>query len=119
VTDAKTWGARIFTSRHIHHNGVDEVLATIPEDSDCVISLDLDALDVSQMPAVAYPSPGGLSFTQVTDLIAGVADKARIAGFSMVEFVPQKDHDGTAAFTAARIAANVIAQIARRKRASS
>jgi agmatinase len=26
VTDAKTWGARIFTSRHIHHNGVDEGL---------------------------------------------------------------------------------------------
>ena len=113
VRDAKQWGARIFTSRHIHHNGLNDVLETIPQDSDCLISLDCDALDSSQMPAVAYPSPGGLSFVQVTDLIAGVAAKARIAGFAMVEFVPKKDRDGTSAFTAARIAANVIGHIAR------
>ncbi len=119
VTDARNWGARIFTARHIHHNGVDGVLDTIPEDSECLISLDCDAIDVSQMSAVAYPSPGGLSFTQVTDLIAGVAAKARIAGFTMVEFVPKKDRDGTAAYTAARIAANVIGQIARRRRAKA
>jgi agmatinase len=113
VRDAKQWGARIFTSRQIHHEGLDAVLETIPPDADCLISLDCDALDSSQMPAVAYPSPGGLSFVQVTDLIAGVAAKARIAGFAMVEFVPKKDLDGTSAFTAARIAANVIGHIAR------
>jgi agmatinase len=66
------------------------------------------------MPAVAYPSPGGLSFTQVTDLISGVAAKARIAGFCMVEFVPLRDRMETAAFTAARIAATVIGRIGRR-----
>jgi agmatinase len=116
VADAKNWGARIFTSRHIHHSGLANVIETIPDDAECLISLDLDALDVAQMPAVAYPSPGGLSFSQVTDLIAGVAAKARIAGFCMVEFVPKKDRDGTSAFTAARIAANVIGHIARQKR---
>ena len=113
VRDAKQWGTRIFTSRHIHHNGLNEVLETIPQDSGCLIALDCDALDSSQMPAVAYPSPGGLSVVQVTDLIAGVAAKARIAGFAMVEFVPGKDRDRTSAFTAARIAANVIGHIAR------
>ena len=41
------------------------------------------------MPAVAYPSPGGLSFLQLTDLIAGIAAKARIGGFAMVEFVQE------------------------------
>jgi agmatinase len=113
VRDAKQWGAHIFTSRHIHHDGLKAVLETVPPDSDCLITLDCDALDSSQMPAVAYPSPGGLTFTQVTDLIAGVAARARIAGFAMVEFVPQKDRDGTSAFTAARLAANVIGHIAR------
>lgn len=112
VRDALNWGAHIVTARDIHHKGVQNVLDHIPEDCDCVISLDCDALDVSQMPAVAYPSPGGLTYTQVTDLVAGVAAKARIAGFCMVEFVPDRDIAGTAAFTAARIAANVIARIA-------
>jgi agmatinase len=113
VRDAKQWGAHIFTSRQLHHDGLKDVLETIPPDSDCLITLDCDALDTSQMPAVAYPSPGGLRYLQVIDLIAGVAAKARIAGFTMVEFVPKKDRDGTSAYTAARIAANVIGHIAR------
>lgn len=114
VSDAKGWGARLIAARDIHHQGVGIVLEHVPEDCDCLIALDCDALDVSQMPAVAYPSPGGLTFTQVTDLIAGVAAKARIAGFAMVEFVPARDPAGTAAFTAARIACNVIGRLARR-----
>jgi len=114
VRDALSWGAHIVTSREIHHKGVAEVLSHIPEECDCVISFDCDALDASEMPAVAYPTPGGLSYTQVTDLIAGVASKARIAGFCMVEFVPLRDRTKIAAFTAARIAANVIGRIRRR-----
>ncbi len=113
MRDAKQWGARMFTSRQIHHDGLGTLLEAISPDADCLICLDCDALDISQMPAVAYPTPGGLSFAQVTDLIAGVAAKARIAGFAMVEFVPKKDRDGTSAFTAARIAAHVIGHIAR------
>ena len=65
------------------------------------------------MPAVAHPSPGGLTYMQVVDLIAGVAAKARIAGFTMVEFAPKKGRDGASAYTAARIAANIIGHIAR------
>jgi agmatinase len=111
VRDAVMWGARLVTARDVHHRGIGQVLDHIPDDCDCVIALDCDSLDVSQMPAVAYPSPGGLTYTQVTDLIAGIAAKARIAGFCMVEFVPKRDPAGTAAFTAARIACNVIGRI--------
>jgi agmatinase len=114
VRDAEAWGARLITSRDIHRDGAGVVLEQIPEDCDCVISLDCDALDVSQMPAVSYPTPGGLTYTQVTDLIAGVAAKANIAGFSMIEFMPKRDLTGTAAFTAARIAANVIGRLRKR-----
>ena len=64
------------------------------------------------MPAVAYPSPGGMSFLQLTDLISGIAAKARIGGFAMVEFVPKKDLNGTAAFTAGRIAMHVLHHVA-------
>jgi agmatinase len=113
VVAAKTWGAHIISSRQILQNGLAQVLAHVEPDSDCVICLDLDVLDTSVMPAVAHPSPGGLSFTHVTDLIAGVAAKARIAGFAMVEFVPAKDPHGAHAYTAARIAAHVIAHVAR------
>jgi len=115
VEDARAWGARIVPARDIHRAGLDLVLQHVPEESDCVICLDCDAIDVAQMPAVAYPTPGGLTYTQIAGLIEGVAERARIAGFAMVEFVPGRDRDGTAAFTAARLAWNVIGRLQPRR----
>ena len=110
---AREWGAHIFTSRHVHAHGLSEILGQIEPGSHCLIALDLDALDSSIMPAVGYPTPGGLSFQTVVDLIAGVAARARIAGFSMVEFVPKRDVAGTAAFTAGRIVSHVLGHVCR------
>jgi agmatinase len=113
VEAAHNWGARIIPAKQVLSQGIAQVLEQIEPQSHCLISLDLDGLDSSIMPAVAYPTPGGLTFTHVTELIAGVAARARIAGFAMVEFVPKKDLQGVAAFTAARIAAQVLGHIAR------
>ncbi len=113
VEDAKNWGAHIIPSRHIHLHGIDTVLQHIEPDSDVLISLDLDVLDCSAMPAVAAPSPGGLSFLQLTELLKGVATKARIAGFAMVEFVPKRDVGGVFGYTAARVAAITLGLISR------
>lgn len=113
VKTAQKWGARIVPSYEIHKDGIETVLQHIEADSDCIICLDLDVLDSSIMPAVAYPSPGGLSFLQLTEMIASLAAKARIRGFAMVEFVPKRDPARTAAFTAARVALHVLAHIAR------
>jgi agmatinase len=99
VEDAQNWGAHIVPSHMIHHGGVETVLNHIEKDSDVLISLDLDVLDAAVMPAVAHPSPGGLSFVQLIDLIKGVAAKARIAGFTMVEFVPKRDVNGDYAWS--------------------
>ncbi len=113
VQFAHDWGARIITAKEILNHGIASVLQQIEPQSQCLITLDLDGLDSSIMPAVSYPTPGGLTFHHVTQLIAGVAAKARIAGFSMVEFMPKKDLQGIAAFTAARIAALTLGHIAR------
>jgi agmatinase len=113
VEDAQNWGAHIVASKEIHQHGMETVLTHIEPDSDVLITLDLDVLDAAVMPAVAYPSPGGLSFIQLMELIKGVAAKARIAGFAMVEFVPKRDLTGTSAYTAARVAALTLGLIAR------
>jgi agmatinase len=116
VQAARDWGGRIIPAKQILSHGIAQVLEQIEPHSHCLISLDLDGLDSSIMPAVSYPTPGGLTYHHVTELIAGVAAKARIAGFAMVEFVPKKDVQGFAAFTAARIAAQVLGHIARHKK---
>jgi agmatinase len=113
VEDATNWGAHLVPCRTLHKDGIAAVLNHIEPDSVCVICLDLDVLDSSIMPAVAYPSPGGLSFIQLTELLAAIAAKATIGGFAMVEFVPKRDLTGTATFTAARVATHVLAHVLR------
>jgi agmatinase len=116
VEDAQNWGAHIVPCQKIHTAGIGDVLEHIEPDSDVIISLDLDVLDAAVMPAVAYPSPGGLSYIKLMELIKAVAAKARIAGFAMVEFVPRKDLTGVAGYTAARVAATTLGLIARQAR---
>lgn len=113
VEAAMQWGARLVPGNTFHRDGTASVLQHIEPESTCVICLDLDVLDSAVMPAVAYPSPGGLGFLQLTHLIGDIAAKARIGGLAMVEFVPRKDRDGTAAMTAGRIAMHVLHHVAR------
>lgn len=114
VEIAKDWGAKIITARDVHRNGLDVAMQHLKADANCMITLDCDALDSGIMPAVMAPTPGGLSYTQSIDLIDAVIRKARLVAFDMIEFVPERDRDGTAAITAARILANVVGGHARR-----
>jgi agmatinase len=106
-------GARLVTAREFHQVGPDAVMRHVPAGASCVITLDCDSLDAGIMPAVMSPTPGGLSYMQAIDLVAAVTAKARLVAFDMIEFVPERDITGTAAFTAARIVANVIGRLAR------
>ncbi len=114
VEIAKDWGAEIVTARDFHLNGVEAVLEHLGDNTNCMITLDCDGLDSSIMPAVMAPTPGGLSYTQSIDLIAAVTGKANLVAFDMIEFVPERDLNGTATFTAARIIANTLGCMARK-----
>ncbi|MDO3445476.1 agmatinase [Agrobacterium sp. V1] len=113
VDAARCYGSHLVTAREIHAQGVEVALGHIPQGARVVITLDCDSLDPSIMPGVAARTPGGLSYTQVIDLIAGVSTRASIAGFDLVEFYPPADIDGMSALTAARIIVNTIGSIAR------
>ncbi|WP_292395955.1 arginase family protein, partial [Mesorhizobium sp.] len=77
------------------------------------VTLDCDGLDPGIMPGVAARTPGGLTYTQVIDLISGLGRRARIAGFDLVELYPPADIDGLSTLTAARLLVNVIGTIVR------
>jgi agmatinase len=112
--EALDWGVHIVTARQLHRDGIDPVLELVPADSAVYVAFDCDSLDSSIMPAVLAPTPGGLSYWNVVDLLHGVAARAQFCGFSLVEFAPEKDRDGNAALTAARIIFNAAALLARK-----
>ena len=113
IKSAMEYGVGIFTADSVRKNGVERVLDRIPEGGSVLVTLDCDGLDPTVIPAVNAPSPGGLQYHHVTGLIHGIARKAKIVGFDMVELAPDKDINGLSALTAARFVWNVIGSAVR------
>jgi agmatinase len=115
VADARAWGVEIVTAEEVHRAGVARAIGLVPEGIPCLVTVDCDGLDPSIMPAVMAAAPGGLAYWHVVELIREVGRRAPIAGFDLVEFVPERDAHRLAARTAARIVCNAIAAMASRR----
>lgn len=113
MQDALERGVTFLSGREVAREGTGRALERIVPGAEVVICLDLDALDPAIMPAVIGRTAGGMGYWQVLELIAGIAGKARIAGFGMVEFMPEQDIGGMGALTAAQLLASVIGIMAR------
>jgi len=112
VENALAWGVKIITAQQVHREGLQPVLDLIPKESNVLVTFDCDALDSSIMPAVMSPTPGGLTYWDVIEMLQGVAAKAKFNGFNLVEFMPERDINGTAALTAGRIIFHAAALLA-------
>jgi agmatinase len=113
--DAQNWGVAFVPGGEVAREGVWRAIDLIPEGADVVVCLDLDALDPGLMPAVIGRTAGGLDYWQVLELVGGVAEKARIVGFDMVELMPERDIDGQGALLAAQLLAAILGIIARQR----
>lgn len=113
IEAARHYGSHLVTAREVHAQGAEAALRHIPQGARVVVTLDCDGLDPSIMPGVAARTPGGLTYTQVIDLIAGIGKRGRIAGFDLVELYPPSDIDGLSALTASRLLVNVIGTVVR------
>ncbi len=84
---------------------IDQIMATLSED--VYITIDVDVLDPSIMPAVGTPEPDGMSWRQVLDIIESVALRKHIVGFDLMEFCPGEG-PGSCAFLLAKLAYKLI-----------
>ena len=108
VEDSRTAGNLLVTARELHEVGVGRVLAALPADASVFVAFDCDGLDPSVLPAVSAPSPGGLTYVEASDLLAGIGP--RLAGAAFTEYVPALDANETSALVVARL---IVALIAR------
>ena len=112
---AQDRGARMVSGQDLAERGIAPALAEIPEGARVFVSLDVDALDPAIMPAVIGRTPGGMSYWQLVGLLQGVAERAEIAGFALVEFMPARDIDGQGALLASQVLVNALGLIARQQ----
>jgi agmatinase len=105
---AVAYGAHLISSFEVHDNGMDAVLAKIPDGGNYYLTVDLDGMDPSIAPGVGSRCPGGLTFMQARKLIHGLVKKGKVVGMDVVEITPSTDVNNLTCITAGRLIVNLI-----------
>ncbi len=98
----------IFASRirQDYQRALDDILSLLTG-RPLYITIDVDCLDPSIMPATGTPEPGGLFWYEMTGILRAVMGRSELAGFDVVELAPVPGlHHGE--FTAARLVYRMI-----------
>ena len=111
--DAKAYGSNLISAYEVHDVGIKNILKKIPDDSNFYITVDADGIDPTIMPAVNAPTPGGLNWMQIRELIHGIVKKGRVVGFDLVEISPKFEKGNTTLVHAERLICNFIGSMVR------
>jgi len=117
---AEEKGITVATAQDVKRFGVEPIREMIKDSLEgaesVYLSVDMDAVDPAEAPAVGNPSPEGITVTQLLDLAAGVVDE-RLVGFDLNEVSPGYD-SGLTAIQAAYIALETLYMVERAHRGS-
>ena len=83
----------------------EELVSSLSQD--VYVTIDVDVLDPSIMPAVGTPEPNGMSWQQVLDIMKSVAFHKHIVGFDVMEFCP-REGPASCAFLLAKLVYKLI-----------
>ena len=111
---AKAYGAQIITATQYRQGGIQAVTQHLSPGSRVFISMDYDVLDLSIMPAVGAPSPGGLLYADVLHLFKTIIHNYEVVGVNLVEFAPEFDVRSLGTITATRVAWIMIASLVKK-----
>ena len=103
---------RVIFAHDIHADRADAwIQRAVDALSDHVyITLDMDGFDPALVPATGTPEPGGLTWTQVNDLVTRVIRSGKeLVGFDVVELCPTPGQHASD-FVAAKAAYRIIAE---------
>jgi agmatinase len=114
--DAMAYGSVLVSSKEVRQLGPKGVLARIPKADKYFVSIDIDGFDMSIAPGVGSPSPGGMYYDEVSEMLAGICQLGEIVGFDLVEVAPQYDPSGITSRLAAMTMLNMMAQIMKHRR---
>jgi agmatinase len=114
VADARAAGNVLVTARELRERGVPWLVQQLPVGGPLFLAFDCDGLDPAVLPAVSGLSPGGLSYDEATDLLAGAATRCQVVGAAFTELVPDRDVNERSALVVVRLITRLLAAIARR-----
>lgn len=105
-------GSVLVWAQDLHRLGVEEILTKLPDSERYYITIDSDGLDPSIAPGVYYPSPGGVDYFEMTDLVKGIARRGAVVGIDFCEVVPALDVRDLTSIFSSRLILNFIGALA-------
>src|SRR5919197_4509859 len=84
-------GNRLVTMEEFRDRKAEAVLEGIAEGERCYVSIDIDVLDISLIPGCVSAEPNGMSYAELRDSLAAVAERTRVIGIDLVEVNPLLD----------------------------
>ena len=113
--DARRYGSAIVSPRQLRTMGIDALLETMPAGENYFVTFDIDGLDAAIAQGTGTPSPGGLFYDEVQELLEGIAKRGNVVGFDLVEVAPCYDPSGITCQTAARLILDFIGFITKER----
>ena len=110
---AKAYGSNLISAYEVHDVGIQNILNRIPDGVNFYLTIDADGMDPTIMPAVNAPTPGGLNWVQIRELIHGIVKKGKVIGLDLVEISPSFEKGNTTLIHAERLICNFIGSAVR------
>jgi agmatinase len=105
-------GNRVVTMEEFRDRPDTSVLEGVPEGARCYVSIDVDVLDLSLVPGCVSAEPGGMSYAELRDAIAAIAERTQVIGLDLVEVNPLLDvPTGLTSYLAAHLLVEALGRI--------
>lgn len=112
---ARAYGSVLISAKEANQMTAEEIIERIPKSSKYFVTIDIDALDISVAPGTGSPSPGGISYQLLNDVLEGITHKGEVIAFDFVEVAPQYDSTNSTTRIAAMTMLNFMGHILKRK----
>ena len=110
-------GNRVMTMREFHEAGPMGVAEVVPPGARTYVSIDIDVLDLSLIPGCVSAEPNGMTYAELRDTLAAIAEHCDVVGLDLVEVNPTLDvGTGITSYLAAHTVLEFLGSICRQPR---
>ncbi len=117
IRDSLNDGNRVITMGEFHEVGPRGVAEVVPRDGRTYVSIDIDVLDLPLIPGCVSAEPNGMSYAELRDTLAAIAEHCTVVGLDLVEVNPTLDvGTGVTSYLAAHTVLEFLGHICRQPR---
>ena len=117
IRDSIDDGNRVMTMGEFRAVGPHGVAEVVPRDARTYVSIDIDVLDLPLIPGCVSAEPNGMSYAELRDTLAAIAEHCTVVGLDLVEVNPTLDvGTGVTSYLAAHTVLEFLGNICRQPR---